>query len=78
MKKIKTKPPTNFDVEESIDYIWAALSDYRKKRASEGADNIDDIWETICSAMSCIQDRIGMKHEGGFWRFYEKIEQEEK
>jgi hypothetical protein len=62
IKKMKAKPPTNFDVVESVDYIWAILSDYRENCISEGVDNHDDIWDEICTAMACIEEECNMKH----------------
>ena len=62
MKKIKAKPPTNFDTIESIDYIWDVLCDYREHCIPEGVDNHDDIWDEICTSMAWIEEEIGIKH----------------
>ena len=61
-KIIKAKPPTNFDVCESMDYIWEILSDYRNNCIPEGISNHDEIWDEICTSMAWIEEECGMKH----------------
>ena len=61
MKKINAKEPTNFDTLESIDYIWAILTDYRENHLNK-FDNEDDIWDEICTSMAWIEEEIGLRH----------------
>ena len=60
-KKINAKEPTNFDTLESIDYIWAVLTDYRESHLNK-FDNEDDIWDEIATSMAWIEEEIGLKH----------------
>ena len=62
MKTIKAKPPTNFDICESVNYVWEVLCDYRENCIPEGIDNHDEIWDEICTSMMWIEDECGMKH----------------
>jgi len=62
MKIVKAKLPTNFDICESVDYIWEILCDYRKNCIPEEIDNHNEVWDEICTSMMWIEDECGMKH----------------
>ena len=46
--------PTNFDLEESLECVWNALSGYRKGCISGD----DEQWDDVCTAMAWIEESL--------------------
>ena len=65
MKKIK--PPTNFDVAQSLNFIWEKLHIYRNtpKDIEEdddvGQSMIEQEWDDVCTAMAWIKEEGNTK-----------------
>jgi len=56
----KVKPPTNFDVIESLNFVWACLNRYNPE-----SHRNEEIWDDICTAMSWIEDGCGVERKEG-------------
>ena len=73
----KVKPPTNFDVIESLNFIWDKLHRYTnlaKFDAEECDDSvglslIEPEWDEICTAMSWIEDECGVERIEGILEY---------
>ena len=49
------KPPSNFDVIESLDFIWDKLHGYREDCIPESNPDYDEEWSDICISMAWIE-----------------------
>ena len=58
MKKVK--PPTNFDVIESLDFVWDCLNRYNPVFHRN-----EEVWDDICTAMSWIEDGCDVERKEG-------------
>jgi hypothetical protein len=80
----KVKPPTNFDVIESLNFIWDKLHDYREILNLMYDDNKEwlrrcDVakWDDICTAMSWIEDGCNVERIEGILEYKkERVENE--
>ena len=63
MKKVKA--PTNFDVVQSLEFIWDKLVGYREDCIPENDTTYDEEWDDICTAMSWIEDECGLERKEG-------------
>lgn len=64
MTKRKRKLPlTSFDLNQSIDVIWAALHSHRENCIPEGVKEYDAEWDDICTAMAWITEALGITEE---------------
>ena len=61
------KPPTNFDVIESLNFIWDRLHGYREDCIPVDVDGepYDEEWDDICTAMSWIEDGCNVERVEG-------------
>ena len=68
---MKAKPPTNFDVIESLNYIWDKL---RKFIPNDSHSPIfdEEEWDDICTAMSWIEDECGLERKEGILKPIDK------
>ena len=66
--KEKAKAPTNFDIIESLDFIWDRLDGYREDCIGEKHNDAsyDEEWDEICTAMAWIEDACGLERKDGF------------
>ena len=62
----KAKAPTNFDVVQSLDFIWDKLHKYRDLLDGMSVPN-DEEWDDICTAMSWIEDECGLERKEGIF-----------
>ena len=69
MKKVKS--PTNFDVIESLNFIWDRLHGYREDCIPVDVDGepYDGEWDEICTAMAWIEDECGVKRIEGILEY---------
>ena len=65
----KVKPPTNFDVIESLNFIWDKLHGYREDCIPESNPDYDEEWDNICTAMSWIEDECGVERIEGILEY---------
>ena len=63
------KPPTNFDVIESLNFIWDRLHGYREDCIPVDVDGepYDEEWDDICTAMSWIEDVVNQLNMTEYW-----------
>ena len=62
------KPPTNFDVIESLDFVWDCLNRYNPVFHRN-----EEVWDDICTAMSWIEDGCNVERIEGILE-YKKME----
>ena len=62
MKKVK--PPTNFDVIESLDFVWDCLNRYNPVFHRN-----EEVWDDICTAMSWIEDGCNVERIEGILEY---------
>lgn len=55
-----TSKPTCFDIPESLETVWDALSDFRAGQLPEGDSDNDSRWDDICTAMVWITEALGL------------------
>ena len=62
------KPPTNFDVIESLNFVWDCLNEFNPE---DGLKNrfSEDTWDDICTAMSWIEDGCDVERKEGVLEF---------
>ena len=71
----KVKPPTNFDVIESLEFIWDKLHGYREDCIPESNPDYDEEWDDICTAMSWIESGCDVERIEGILEYKkERIE----
>ena len=54
---------TNFDVEASLEVVWAALQGFREDCIPAGEEMYDEQWDDICTAMAWIREYLGLPSE---------------
>ena len=59
------KPPTNFDVIESLDFIWDKLHGYREDCIPESNPDYDEEWSDICISMAWIEGGCDVERKEG-------------
>ena len=64
----KVKPPTNFDVIESINFIWDKLHHHRDLLNTMSVPNEEE-WDEICTAMSWIEDGCDVERIEGILEY---------
>ena len=71
---IIVKPPTNFSVIESLEFIWDKLHGYAEESIPywkyedshpEDAKVYEEEWDEICTAMAWIEDECGLERKEG-------------
>ena len=62
MKKVK--PPTNFDVIESLNFVWGCLNRYNPEFHRN-----EEVWDDICTAMSWIEDGCNVERIEGILEY---------
>ena len=73
--KNKAKPPTNFDLVESLNFIWDKLHRYRnmpndiEENDSVGQSMLEEEWDDICTAMSWIEDGCSVERVEGILEY---------
>ena len=64
MSKVK-----NFDIIESLNFIWDRLQGYREDCIPSNNPEYDDEWDDICTAMAWIEDECNVERIEGFLEY---------
>ena len=63
MSELITEPLTNGDTKQAIRVVWQALGGVRESLLPEGQPEYDEQWDEITTAMSWIQNELGVSYD---------------